>query len=463
MKTNAESRSESPVGSVVPRSPASAARRLTITYALAATGWLLVFDFLLDEFVKDDFWNRVLSAVLAMIFVAFTSVVLYVSWRRELEHLDHTRQALAATNAQLADRETRLNHLFEHAPLGIAVVRSGQLEFVNPTLARMFGFTDMPAMLAVPLSSLLAANSRAALAEFQSIGRAQAYRHELTAVRQDGSEFEVELNAKAIGQADGQAVLAFVTDITNRKLAEATLRVSEERLKSTMDSMLEGGQIIGFDWRYIYVNDALEVQGRQPREDLLGHTMMEAYPGIENTGLFAVLRRCMDGRQPERMETEFIFQDGSRGWFDLSIQPVSEGIFILSHDITARKRAEENIQRQLDRLAALRAIDLAITGSLDLRIALDVVVRQAVEQLSVDAAAVLLLDPITSILTYAAGHGFRTAAIKKSACAWVKVMPGRRHWSAAWSRSQTCRTPVPGSSGAGCSQARNSSATWPCP
>jgi PAS domain S-box-containing protein len=122
-------------------------------------------------------------------------------------------------------------------------------------------------------------------------------------------------------------------------------RISDHRLRSTLDNMIEGCQIIGFDWRYRYVNNALTKHGRQTKDELIGSTMMERYPGIENTKVFSVLRRCMEERISHFMETEFTFPDGSKGWFELSIQPVPEGIFVLSYDITERKRAEERINK----------------------------------------------------------------------------------------------------------------------
>ncbi len=125
------------------------------------------------------------------------------------------------------------------------------------------------------------------------------------------------------------------------RIAEEALEQSEERYRNMLDNMMEGCQIIGFDWRYLYVNDSVAYQGHKSKEELLGHTMMEIYPGIENTEMFAVLKNCMEKQVSERMENEFNFSDGSKGWFELSIQPVPEGIFMLSLDITERKRAEE--------------------------------------------------------------------------------------------------------------------------
>jgi signal transduction histidine kinase len=67
---------------------------------------------------------------------------------------------------------------------------------------------------------------------------------------------------------------------------------------------------------------------------------MEAFPGFEQTTLFSTLRRCIDERMSITMENEFVFPDGSAGIFELRIQPVPEGLFILSNDISDRKRAE---------------------------------------------------------------------------------------------------------------------------
>jgi|Deesub1362A_J573_1020465.scaffolds.fasta_scaffold00004_378 PAS domain S-box-containing protein len=82
----------------------------------------------------------------------------------------------------------------------------------------------------------------------------------------------------------------------------------------------------------------------------------------------------------------------------------------INRDITERKQAEELIQRQLSRMTALRDIDMAINSSLNLKVILHILLDQVITQLRVDAADVLLLNPHTQVLEYAAGRGFKTTA-----------------------------------------------------
>jgi PAS domain S-box-containing protein len=107
-----------------------------------------------------------------------------------------------------------------------------------------------------------------------------------------------------------------------------------------LDNLLEGCQIIDFDWRYCYLNDSAARHAQCPKETLLGSTMMERYPGVETTALFAMLQRCMVERTMANLENEFFYPDGLSAWFELKAMPVPTGLMIFSVDITARKQAE---------------------------------------------------------------------------------------------------------------------------
>ena len=86
----------------------------------------------------------------------------------------------------------------------------------------------------------------------------------------------------------------------------------------------------------------------------------------------------------------------------------------LAEAALARAHESREPQRRLQRLAAQRTIDTAITTSLDLNVTLNIILDQATARLGVNAASVLLLNPEAQRLDYAAGRGFHTDAITQS-------------------------------------------------
>jgi PAS domain S-box-containing protein len=118
------------------------------------------------------------------------------------------------------------------------------------------------------------------------------------------------------------------------------LKISEERSRNALNHMLEGCQIIGFDWKYIYLNRTAEIQNRRPNNELIGKRYGDVWLGVENTEVYRHIEQTLKKRVSSHFENEFVFPDGSAGWFDLSIRPVPEGALILSIDNTERRRQE---------------------------------------------------------------------------------------------------------------------------
>jgi len=130
------------------------------------------------------------------------------------------------------------------------------------------------------------------------------------------------------------------------------MALSPSAMGDVLAQMREGFQIIGFDWRYLLVNDEVCRQGRRTRERVLGVPMMELYPGIEGTPLFERLARCLRDRVADEFENEFTHDDGSTGWFELRVAPVDLGISVLSLDITERRSLEDQL-RQSQKMDAI--------------------------------------------------------------------------------------------------------------
>jgi response regulator RpfG family c-di-GMP phosphodiesterase len=120
-----------------------------------------------------------------------------------------------------------------------------------------------------------------------------------------------------------------------------------------------------------------------------------------------------NARPNRELDFRILFQNDELRYFqcrgafvyDSAAQPVR---FVgTAQDVSERKLSEIQIRQQIARLTALRNIDLAITSSFNLQFALGSVLSETVNQLQVDAAAILLLQSEQQTLTYAAIRGFR--------------------------------------------------------
>jgi PAS domain S-box-containing protein len=261
-----------------------------------------------------------------------------------VEEIAGRRQA----EEELRESEARFRALYNESRDGIALIdrETGLIVHSNPEFQRQTGRTPAQLKKLKTWELRPPKQRKAARALFDEVReKGEGGSDELEFQRPDGTAVPIDFLTREVKIGDKFYLQSVTRDITGRKQAAEALRVSEERHRAALDNMMEGCQIISSDWHYIYLNDAAAGHGRISKEKLLGRTMMEAYPGIEDTEMFARLRECMEKRVHQRMENLFNYPDGSQGWFELSFEPVPEGIFILSLDITDRKRAQAEIQK----------------------------------------------------------------------------------------------------------------------
>ncbi|MDG6257948.1 MAG: PAS domain S-box protein [Methanomicrobiaceae archaeon] len=170
-------------------------------------------------------------------------------------------------------------------------------------------------------------------------------------VRSDGSLRWMEAKGTILRGPEGQPLRMIGTnlDITDHKLAEHALKESEERYRTLLESTADSVYVLDHEFRNVLVNEAATRFVQMPKERLLGNKLTDLFPGIEETAFFKVFRRVMETRQAETVEAEFVFPGGRRGWYEVQVDPVPEGILCISRDITARKQAEEDLRESKEK------------------------------------------------------------------------------------------------------------------
>lgn len=160
----------------------------------------------------------------------------------------------------------------------------------------------------------------------------------------DGTLIEYHFTGRRVEYQGKPCLIGMGVDISEMAATTNALIQSERRFRSTLESILEACQLLDFDWRYVFLNEAASLHNRRPNSELLGKTLFEAWPGIEQSHVYGLMKKAMEERVSCHDETVFRFPDGHTGTFEVMAQPVPEGLFLLSIDISERKRAEEALR-----------------------------------------------------------------------------------------------------------------------
>lgn len=97
----------------------------------------------------------------------------------------------------------------------------------------------------------------------------------------------------------------------------------------------------------------------------------------------------------------------------------------ISGNAIYRARLHKRTEKQVERLTALRNIDMAISANFNLKTTLRLIITQAINQLNVDAACILLITPPQQTLNYFVGSGFKTLDYQRRTLKKNTGMPGK--------------------------------------
>jgi len=149
-------------------------------------------------------------------------------------------------------------------------------------------------------------------------------------------------------------------DITDRKLAEAALRESEERFRRVFEQSPLGKAMAGPDFRFRAVNPALCAMLGYTEDELIGRSFLElVHPG-DHAKRAAMERALLDGTAAQtQLEERFLRKAGDALWVNVNVGPIRDAdgnmLYTLGiiENIDERKRITEALQNSEQKLRAL--------------------------------------------------------------------------------------------------------------
>ena len=258
--------------------------------------------------------------------------------------------------AELLVRRARLKAIFDNAGVGICVMdHNGYFVQVNDHLSEMLGYPPEELVQKTELQVTHTDDAVLSLERMQALTCDATDRivMEKRYIRRDGSLFWVSLYATPIRDPQGglEAIIGFVTDITERKRAEEALREAEARYRTLVERMPAIVYIDRLDESSstVYISPQVEaVLGYSPDEWTADPEFWVKliHPNDRERALAENARTNITG-EPFRMEYRLVARDGRIVWIrdeavalhDSTGRPQFwQGVML---DITERKQAEE--------------------------------------------------------------------------------------------------------------------------
>jgi PAS domain S-box-containing protein len=138
--------------------------------------------------------------------------------------------------------------------------------------------------------------------------------------------------------SDRYTVLANrIRNAVSQRRAERQAERQAERVRQTFERITDAFVATDKDLRYTYANEqALELLGVD-RDELIGTSMLDAFPEVEGTRFLDAFQRAMREQEPVTAEDHFEPLDV---WIEVRAFPARDGLSIYFRDVTERKERE---------------------------------------------------------------------------------------------------------------------------
>jgi PAS domain S-box-containing protein len=292
---------------------------------------------------------------------------------------------------------------FESSPDPIVIAdSSGRILEVNSRLEESFEYSRAE-LIGQPVETLIPERLRGGhlthRKTFQEEPRTRPMGAglELLGRRKDGSEFPVDIMLSPVDTRSGKAVLAVIRDVTEQKKSERALRLSEQQLRSIVESVQDYAVfLLDAHGKIVTWGPGAERMKGYRAEEVLGRNLSLFFSAedVERGKPAEALRIAAEQGRYEG-EGWRLRKDGSRFWAQAILTAVRDtdgnltGFVKVSADLTERKRAQDALMLEFSN-ALLANLDVrkllaAISGS----------IRQLVPH---DLATIGMYDPQEHVL-----------------------------------------------------------------
>ena len=165
-------------------------------------------------------------------------------------------------------------------------------------------------------------------------------------------------------------IILIAKDISERYEAEQALQTSEIRFRELFDNMgagvavYEAENLEAGDFVFVDFNRAAQRIEKIGKDQVIGRSLLEVFPGAKEFGLPAVLQRVWRTGRPEHLPVALYKDNRLSGWLENYVYKLPTGELVaIFDDVTARKQAENNLAIESATNGAVARISRMIISS----------------------------------------------------------------------------------------------------
>lgn len=273
----------------------------------------------------------------------------------------------------LKESEVHYRYLFEQNPLPMLVYELSSLNMlaVNDAFISHYGYNKQEA-LALKLTDLYPDSEKKAIANLTLELKGHAYVGEWHHLKKDGTLISIEAHSHEFSYEGRPSRIAVITDITERKEAEAKLLQSEEQFRLISENVADMIVVLDLEGKRVYSNPSYK--------PILGNT--ESLPGTDSfrdihpedrEKIKNAFQDTIKTGVGERAEYRLIATDGSIHFIESQGSVIRDergkiiNVVVVSRDITSRKLTDEELKKYREKLEVLvkeRTTELEIAKEL---------------------------------------------------------------------------------------------------
>ena len=213
------------------------------------------------------------------------------------------------------------------------------------------------------------------------------YAAEYRVVLPDGTLRWIEARGHAFAdQPDGPPVR-----LVGAAYDTTQVREGEARMGRVLESMSSAFFQLDREWRFTYVNSEAERLLGATRVHLIGASIWDAFPAAVGSAFEENYRGAVASGEPVTFEAWY--PPPLDAWYEVRAWPSPEGLAVYFVDITARRDAQEALDRSAHRLALLASVSEALTATLDPTEGVSRLATQLVPELADWCLVTLVEDP----------------------------------------------------------------------